>query len=105
MRKMWAAMIPGHDPKADSIFHYHQEVPKYLRGWHQCSKEDATRLAALICRVKIADNKKFSGDLTVHNLPSLKDLVPKDMTGSMLDREWKKVLIIFRTVFAGLLCT
>lgn len=35
-----------------------QELPKYLRGYHRCSKEEAAQLGALIYRVKYGDNKQ-----------------------------------------------
>ena len=34
-----------------------QELPKYLRGYHRCTKEEAAQLGALIYRVKNGDNK------------------------------------------------
>ena len=34
-----------------------QELPKYLRGYHKCSVEDAMRLAAAIYRVKYGQDK------------------------------------------------
>ncbi|XP_072034601.1 unconventional myosin-VIIa-like [Amphiura filiformis] len=89
MRKTWSKMVPGHDPKADAIFHYHQEVPKFLRGWHKSTKEDATRMAGLICRAKVADNKKF-GEVSETNMPPLNELIPRDKYGNMLEKEWKK---------------
>src|SRR5688572_29347945 len=34
-----------------------QELPKLLRGYHKCSKDDAARLAGLIYRVRFGDSK------------------------------------------------
>ena len=57
MRKLWSSTVPGKDRNADVIFHFHQELPKLLRGYHQCSKEEAAILGALIYRVKYAESK------------------------------------------------
>ena len=35
-----------------------QELPKYLRGYHKCTKEEASQLAALIYRVRFGEDKK-----------------------------------------------
>lgn len=57
MKKLWVNAIPGRDENADSIFYFHQELPKLLRGYHKCSKNDAIKLGALIYRSKYGANK------------------------------------------------
>ena len=47
MKKLWLNTVIGRDRKADVMFHYHQELPKYLRGYHKCTKEDAAILGGL----------------------------------------------------------
>jgi myosin-7 len=89
MKKLWSTTVIGKDERADCIFHYHQELPKLLRGYHSCSKEDAIQLASLQYRVKFGDDKKEFG-----SIPSmLKDLVPHDMVHSMDAAEWKKAIV------------
>ncbi|XP_029141653.1 unconventional myosin-VIIb [Protobothrops mucrosquamatus] len=89
MRKLWLNVIPGKDLNADCIFHYHQELPKYLRGYHKCSKEDAIQLAGLIFRVR------FNGDRTQQAaIPKiLKELVPENMIPILSPEEWKRNII------------
>ncbi|XP_070801042.1 unconventional myosin-VIIb [Pituophis catenifer annectens] len=89
MRKLWLNVIPGKDLKADCIFHYHQELPKYLRGYHKCSKEDAIQLAGLIFRVR------FNSDRTQYAaIPKiLKELVPENMIPILSPEEWKRNII------------
>lgn len=58
MKKLWTNTVPGKDRNADLIFHYHQELPKLLRGYHKCTKEEALKLAALIYRVKFGESKQ-----------------------------------------------
>ncbi|XP_051562758.1 unconventional myosin-VIIb-like [Myxocyprinus asiaticus] len=86
MRKLWFNVSPGRDVKADLIFHYPQELPKYLRGYHRCTKEDMVQLGALLFRVKV-DNDKTQFPM----IPKmLKDLVPNDQLKAMSTDEWKK---------------
>ena len=68
---------------ADIIFHFHQELPKLLRGYHQCTREEAAILAALIYRVKHAETK-------VDIASVLKSLLPADLIKSLSSYEWKK---------------
>ena len=57
MKKLWLNTVIGKDRKADAMFHYNQEMPKYLRGYHKCTKEDAGILGAYIYRVKYGDSR------------------------------------------------
>nr|XP_034988804.1 unconventional myosin-VIIb isoform X1 [Zootoca vivipara] len=86
MRKLWLNVTPGKDLKADCIFHYHQEQPKYLRGYHRCSKEDAIQLAGLIFKVN------YNNDRTQYAaIPKiLKELVPENMIRTASPEEWKR---------------
>lgn len=52
MKKLWVNTVPGKCPNSDQIFHYHQEVPKYLKGFHKCTKQDAIKLSGLILRAR-----------------------------------------------------
>ncbi|XP_053162242.1 unconventional myosin-VIIb isoform X2 [Hemicordylus capensis] len=88
MRKLWLNVTPGKDLKADCIFHYHQELPKYLRGYHKCSKEDAIQLAGLIFKVQ------FESQRMQQAIPKiLKELVPENMIRTMSPEEWKRSII------------
>uniref|UniRef100_A0A8B9V665 Myosin VIIB n=1 Tax=Anas zonorhyncha TaxID=75864 RepID=A0A8B9V665_9AVES len=89
MRKLWLNVTPGKDLKADSIFHYHQELPKYLRGYHKCSKDEAVQLAGLIYKVR------FNNDRTqLAVIPKiLKELVPENLLRAISTDEWKKSII------------
>jgi len=89
MKKLWSTTVIGKDERADCIFHYHQELPKLLRGYHSCSKEDAIQLASLQYRVKFGEDKKEFG-----SIPSmLKELVPHDLVHEMDAGEWKKAIV------------
>ncbi|KAF5288574.1 hypothetical protein FQA39_LY15353 [Lamprigera yunnana] len=90
LKKLWINTIPGRDPNADQIFHYYQELPKYLKGFHQCSKEDSIKLASLIYRVRYDDNMS---ELMRLNSNSLKDLVPLHLNKVMSTSDWKKYVI------------
>ncbi|XP_072432946.1 myosin VIIAa isoform X3 [Chiloscyllium punctatum] len=97
MKKLWTHTVPGKDPMADSIFHYYQELPKYLRGYHKCSRDDVLQLAALIYRVKFEDDKS-----QFPNIPKmLKELVPQDLIRHVSPDDWKRSIIAFYNKQAG----
>lgn len=64
-----------------------QELPKYLRGYHKCSKDEAVQLAGLIYKVR------FNNDRTQLAIISkiLKELVPDNLLRVISPDEWKKV--------------
>ncbi|EDO35658.1 predicted protein [Nematostella vectensis] len=89
MKKLWTNTVVGKDPAADCIFHYHQELPKYLRGYHKCIKEEAAQLAALIYRVKFGEDKS-----QFQNIPRMvKELIPHDLVKQMSPDEWKRAIV------------
>ncbi|ELW62208.1 Myosin-VIIb [Tupaia chinensis] len=90
MRKLWLSVVPGKDVSADTILHYHQELPKYLRGFHKCSREDAVHLASLIYKAQF-DNDRSQ----LANVPKiLRELVPENLTRLMSSEEWKKSILL-----------
>ncbi|XP_030071671.1 unconventional myosin-VIIb isoform X2 [Microcaecilia unicolor] len=90
MRKLWMNVLPGKDLKADSIFHYHQELPKYLRGFHKCSVEEAVQMAGLIYKVNFNNDKTQFAVIS----KNLKDLVPENMMRLMSSEDWRKNIIL-----------
>ncbi|XP_058601232.1 unconventional myosin-VIIb [Onychostoma macrolepis] len=89
MRKLWFNVIPGKDLTADLSFHFPQELPKYLRGYHSVSKEDMISLAGLLFRIQVDTNK--SQFVMIPRM--LKDLVPADQQTIMTPDDWKKHII------------
>lgn len=90
MKKLWTNTIPGRDHNADMIFHFHQEVPKLLRGYHSCSLEDATKLAALIYRSRNG-NGTASG---IQYIPEhkLSEYIPSDLIKQRSSAEWRRAM-------------
>ncbi|MED6235320.1 hypothetical protein ATANTOWER_023160 [Ataeniobius toweri] len=98
MRKLWFNVIPGRDAKADLIFHYPQELPKYLRGYHVCTKEEMVNIAALLFWVKVSGDKN-----QIAMIPKvLKELVPGDQLKAMSENEWRKNIVTFFNKQAGM---
>ncbi|XP_006902869.1 PREDICTED: unconventional myosin-VIIb [Elephantulus edwardii] len=86
MRKLWLNVVPGKDVNADVILHYHQELPKYLRGFHKCSREDALHLASLIYKAHFGNDRSY-----LASVPKiLRQLVPENLIRLMSSEEWRK---------------
>ncbi|XP_029684521.1 unconventional myosin-VIIb [Takifugu rubripes] len=89
MRKLWFNVVPGKDTLADLIFHFPQELPKYLRGYHSCTREEMVHIAALLFRIKAnSDKNQF-----VMIPKMLKELVPLDQLKSVSENDWKKLIV------------
>ncbi|KAM8903819.1 myosin VIIAa isoform 3-T3 [Spinachia spinachia] len=97
MKKLWTNTVPGKDSFADSIFHYYQELPKYLRGYHKCSREEVFHLAALIYRVRFEDDKSHFPTIP----KMLRELVPQDLIRQMSPDDWKRSLVAYFNKQAG----
>ena len=48
MKNLWTNTIPSKDRNADIIFHFRQELPKLLLGYHRCMQEEES-LTTRIC--------------------------------------------------------
>lgn len=70
--------------KYPSVF---QELPKYLRGYHNVTKEDMVNIAALLFRIKVGNDK--SQFVMIPRM--LKELVPADHLKTLSENEWRKV--------------
>ncbi|XP_042638986.1 unconventional myosin-VIIb [Orycteropus afer afer] len=86
MRKLWLNVAPGKDVNADIILHYHQELPKYLRGFHKCSREDVLHLAGLIYKAQFDSDRSQLANVS----KILRHLVPENLMRLMSSEEWKK---------------
>lgn len=64
-----------------------QEVPKYLKGRYNCTKEDMIHLGGLLFRIQVdSDRSRFVA------IPQmLKELVPADQVAIMTPEQWKEV--------------
>ncbi|XP_049636454.1 unconventional myosin-VIIa [Suncus etruscus] len=97
MKKLWTTTVPGKDPMADSIFHYYQELPKYLRGYHKCTREEVLQLGALIYRVKFEEDKSY-----FPSIPKLlRELVPQDLIRQVAPDDWKRSIVAYFNKHAG----
>jgi len=86
MKKLWTTTVIGKDAHADSIFHYHQELPKLLRGYHKCSIDEAMQLAALQYKVRFGEERAQIQNLT----RNLNKFIPADMISSVQPEKWKE---------------
>ncbi|XP_048349961.1 unconventional myosin-VIIa [Sphaerodactylus townsendi] len=97
MKKLWTNTVPGKDSMADSIFHYYQELPKYLRGYHKCTREEVLQLGALVYRVKFEDDKSY-----FPSIPKLlKEMVPEPLIRQLSPDDWKRSIVAYFNKHAG----
>lgn len=97
MKKLWSTTVVGKDVAADTIFHYHQELPKYLRGYHKCTKEEGSQLAALIYRVRFGEDKR-----EFPSIPKmLRELIPSDLCAEQSPDDWKRAIVASFNKHAG----
>eukprot|EP00117_Sycon_ciliatum_P034727 scpid4751/ scgid26450/ Myosin-VIIa; Protein crinkled len=98
MKKLWTDFAVGTDPNADKIFYYHQELPKFLRGYHRANKEDAAYLGSLVYQVKFAQDKS-----AFQQIPQmLRELLPQDLIRLQSPEDWKKAIVAQYTKHASL---
>ena len=88
MRKLWMNVTPGKDKNADLIFHFPQEIPKYLRGWHKIEKALAANLAALVYRAAYGQSK----EVLTSSAQVLADILPADMVKLHKPKDWVKLI-------------
>ncbi|XP_038067787.1 myosin-VIIa-like isoform X2 [Patiria miniata] len=89
LRKIWTDVVPGDDVQADTVFHYHQELPKFLRGYYSCPPEDAAKLAALQFRARYGNDKTEMQNIAKR----LSDFLPEDLVKSRSVDDWKRAII------------
>ncbi|KAK7483154.1 hypothetical protein BaRGS_00025558, partial [Batillaria attramentaria] len=65
LKKIWVSVTPGEDPEADKSFHFPQEVPNFLRGYHQCSPTQVVHLAALLYRIRFGSDAKHFAKFSI----------------------------------------
>ncbi|CAB4001625.1 unconventional myosin-VIIa-like [Paramuricea clavata] len=83
-KKVWSKTVGGEDVIADRIFHYHQELPRYILGYHKCSLNEAVEVSGLAYRVYHGESARPSDDFP----DILDDIVPKPFRNSMSDSQW-----------------
>ncbi|XP_019851103.1 PREDICTED: unconventional myosin-VIIa-like [Amphimedon queenslandica] len=88
MKKLFVNITIGKDRKSDVVFHYHQELPKYLRGYHKCTRDDAALLGSYIYRVKFGDTRSHFGEIP----QMLRELIPHDMLREFHPEDWKRAI-------------
>ncbi|CAJ0935522.1 unnamed protein product, partial [Mesorhabditis belari] len=94
MRKLWLNVKIGDDEEADLIFHYHQELPKYLSGYHKISKQEAIEIGALILRARTRQDQPAPIP-QLHLIMS--EIVPQDLIKAYNGNDWKKHIKSFYT--------
>lgn len=79
---------PGASTACDPLCLW-QELPKYLRGYHKCTREEVLQLGALIYRAKFEEDKSY-----FPSIPKLlRELVPQDLIRQISPDDWKRVTV------------
>jgi myosin-7 len=87
VKKLWFSTRIGKEPLIDQLFHFPQELPKYLQGYHKCSITQCPKLAALLYLINYGRSKTlFSAFET-----ALTQLVPVNFVAQMKIADWKQV--------------
>ncbi|XP_073821476.1 myosin-VIIa-like [Musca autumnalis] len=89
MKKLWLSTATGKDANADVIFHFPQEVPKYLAGYYNISKDQAVTLASLIF---IAEYGQNIAPLQRPN-EVLPYILPEEFIKQRKSQDWKSQII------------
>ncbi|XP_064614936.1 myosin-VIIa-like isoform X2 [Liolophura sinensis] len=89
MKKLWVNVAPDSDPVADLKFHYTQELPNYLRGYHKVTDEEAVTLAACVYVVKAGTTRASSDDIR----KSLPQLIPDDLLKKRSADDWAENIV------------
>lgn len=64
-----------------------QELPKYLKGRHKCTREDVIHLGGLLFRIRVDSDR--SRPVSIPQM--LKELVPADQINIMTPADWEEV--------------
>ncbi|XP_060074102.1 myosin-VIIa-like [Ylistrum balloti] len=88
MKKIWVNAEPGQNRHADSIFHFPQELPNYLRGFHKFSNVDLAKMAAFIYRGQFGDD--MAGMINFHE--NINALIPRTHAKTKSVEEWRKAV-------------
>ncbi|XP_071159111.1 myosin-VIIa-like isoform X2 [Mytilus edulis] len=88
MKKLWVDAVPGEEVLSDVEFHFPQEVPNYLRGYHKCKMEETVKLSSLLYTAQ------HGQDMTaLKNLEKDQSfLIPQTMHGEKPGKEWKSLI-------------
>jgi hypothetical protein len=97
LKKIWSEVVIGEDENADNLFHYHQELPNLLRGYHDPSMEEIVDIAALVYRVKFGDDESQFEQIT----SIISELVPVDCRANKSAEEWKTLIVTSFNKHAG----
>ncbi|XP_021365755.1 myosin-VIIa-like isoform X3 [Mizuhopecten yessoensis] len=88
MKKIWVNAEPGQHRMADSMFHFPQELPNYLRGFHKFSNVDLARMAAYIYRGQFGED--LAGMINFHE--NINALIPRSHAKTKSVDEWRKAV-------------